>query len=309
MGTANLTAIKERITELSVVPKPKNRTAVARSQRGRQRRKQNHNMSAGAATPAITARRNRYSSANIAALLAALGLAAVSGFFSIVGLTSIFLGSFWPVVAMGTVLEGGKLSAVALLGQRRVASRALRFAIVTLIAALMALNVVGAYGFLARAQITHTVAGEVLVADHAARVGAQKKIAAAKVADIDKRIGQIDSAVAEATKRGRTTAAMMLAVHSADRRDALVAERTRAAGDLASIDVESAGVDNERAGRAADFGPVEYLSKLIGANRDVAMRWFIVLIAGLLDPAALMLLLAASEPDQKIIESPIVSVA
>jgi hypothetical protein len=84
------------------------------------------------------------------ALLTALGLAGVSGFFSIVGLTTIFLGSFWPVVGMGSAFEGAKLSAVALLGQGRVASRALKFAIVTLIAALMKLNIVGAYGFLAR---------------------------------------------------------------------------------------------------------------------------------------------------------------
>jgi hypothetical protein len=102
------------------------------------------------------------------------------------------------------------------------------------------------------------------------------------VADIDRRIGQIDSAVAEATKHGRTTAAMTVAEHQAGRRDALVAERARAATALASIEVESAGLDNERAEQA------------VGADRDTAMRWFIVLVACLLDPAALMLLLAAS---------------
>jgi hypothetical protein len=165
MGAANLTAIKDRIGELAVLPEPKDRTTAARNRRHRQRRKRADTVAAAVApAPSVAPRRSRYGTARVLALFSALGLAGVSGFFSVVGLTSIFLGSFWPVVAMGSVFEAAKLSAVALLGQRRVASRSLKFAIVTLIVALMALNVVGAYGFLARAQITHAVTGEVQIA-------------------------------------------------------------------------------------------------------------------------------------------------
>ena len=48
-------------------------------------------------------------------LMAALALATVSGGFSIYGMTSIFVGAYWPVVGMGVALEVGKLSAVAAL--------------------------------------------------------------------------------------------------------------------------------------------------------------------------------------------------
>jgi hypothetical protein len=68
----------------------------------------------------------------------------------------------------------------------------------------------------------------------------------------------------------------------------------RAASALARVEIESAGVESERMERAADFGPVEYLSKLLGIDRQTAMRWFIVLVACLLDPAAVMLLVAAT---------------
>lgn len=37
-----------------------------------------------------------------------------------------------------------------------------------------------------------------------------------------------------------------------------------------------------------------YLSRLIGIERETAVRWFIVLVAALLDPLAVVLLLAAS---------------
>jgi hypothetical protein len=39
--------------------------------------------------------------------------------FSIYGMTSIFVGAFWPVIGMGVALEVGKLSAVAWLGHQR----------------------------------------------------------------------------------------------------------------------------------------------------------------------------------------------
>src|SRR6266436_1063694 len=79
-----------------------------------------------------------------ATLTAALALATVSGGFSITGMTSIFVGAYWPVVGMGVALEVGKLSAVAWLGhQRGTASWRLRAALAVLVAVLMGLNAVG----------------------------------------------------------------------------------------------------------------------------------------------------------------------
>jgi hypothetical protein len=44
----------------------------------------------------------------------------------------------------------------------------------------------------------------------------------------------------------------------------------------------------------ADLGPVRYLATLIGAGDQDVTRWFILVIALLLDPAAVLLLLAAT---------------
>jgi len=57
---------------------------------------------------------------------------------------------------VGVALEVGKLSAVAWLGRHR-GSPVLRTVLVVLVAVLMALNAVGAYGFLAMAHIEHAV--------------------------------------------------------------------------------------------------------------------------------------------------------
>jgi hypothetical protein len=65
-------------------------------------------------------------------------MATVSAGFSIVGLTSVFVGAFGPVVALCVVLEAGKLRAVELIGMRG-GSRRLRLFLVAAVATLMGL--------------------------------------------------------------------------------------------------------------------------------------------------------------------------
>jgi len=72
----------------------------------------------------------------------------------------------------------------------------------------------------------------------------------------------------------------------------LVAVRTKEANALADLNVERARVDGERKAVEADLGPVRYLSALLGATDETTMRWFILVVALLLDPAAVLLLAA-----------------
>jgi hypothetical protein len=291
--------------KLAVVPKvavPKDRKAAERQRRYRQRKKL---LKAGVAdAPAAevpaeastTIPHQPRRRALIPAVMAcaALAVAAVSATFSIIGLTAVFTGAFWAVVGMGAAMECAKLSAVAWLGRRYAASRALKGAIVGLVVTLMGLNAVGSYGFLAKAHLEHAVAVEAQVADHQARIDARKELAAANVADIDHRIAQIDNAVNESTKRGRTAVAMNLVEHQTGRRSELVGERARAADVLAAVEVEGAGIANERQELTVDSGPVRYLAALIGEDDEKVMHWFVLAVALLLDPLAVALLLAAS---------------
>jgi hypothetical protein len=56
----------------------------------------------------------------------------------------------------------------------------------------------------------------------------------------------------------------------------------------------------------SDLGPVSYLSALIGVPDAIVMRWFILAVALILDPAAVMLLLAASTRLPLVTTNPIV---
>jgi hypothetical protein len=263
-------------------------TAAARSRRYRRRRKQ------GAATRlAVTPHRDG-NVVQIVTLLAALAVAGVSAGFSIIGLTSIFAGAFWPIIGMGVAFEFGKLAAVTWLGRRSAAPRPVKAALAALVVTLMVLNALGAYGFLAHAHLAHAVTVEQAVYARAADVTARTEVQRAALVDVDKRIAQIDSAVDEATRRGRTAGAMILVAQETARRKDLVAERISAANTLAALQVEAAQVDGDRAAIKADSGPIRYLSALIGADDESVMRWFILLVAVLLDPLAVALLLAAT---------------
>jgi hypothetical protein len=228
-------------------------------------------------------------------LAAALALATVSAYFSITGLTSIFVGAFGSVIGMGIALEIGKLSAVAWLGhQRGTASRPLRAALAFLVTVLMVLNAAGCYGFLAKAHIGHQVEGETAVAGRAADIEARLSVQAAVVADLDRRIAQIDKAVETATSKGRTGSAMALADQQRKTRAELVAQRTNEAKTLAGLQVEKASIEGQAKVAEADLGPVRYLATLLGAGDQDVLRWFILVVALLLDPAAVLLLLAAT---------------
>jgi hypothetical protein len=280
-----------------VALKPKDAPATGRAPRGRRRKDKAATAplvkaSLQQETPRIAVPR-RETGVTVAALTAALSLATCSAGFSICGLTAIFSGAFWPVAGMGAALELGKLSAVAWLGRQR-GGRVLQCALVALVGVLMALNSIGVYGFLSRAHIAHAVAGEIKVGADAAAIDDRLSAQSAVVADLDRRIDALDDIVKAATGRGYVKTAMALVAEQTQSRADLVAQRTAAAATLASLKTQQVAVDAERRQVEADLGPVRYLATLIGTTDDQTMRYFILAVALLLDPAAVLLLLAAA---------------
>src|SRR5882762_6195479 len=245
-----------------------------------------------------------------ATLTAALALATVSGGFSITGMTSIFVGAYWPVVGMGVALEIGKLCAVAALPTLHRGT--LKAALAVLVAVLMGLNAVGCYGFLAKAQIGHQVEGETVVSARAANIEARLAVQAEKVADLTKQIADLDAArtietpsagnlrTASAINAQAAALAAAAKLRAADderrqaKRTSLADKLTVEAKTLADLKIEKASIEGQRKVAEADLGPVRYLATLLGAGDQDVLRWFILVIALLLDPAAVLLLLAAT---------------
>jgi hypothetical protein len=239
--------------------------------------------------------RNGGAGITAATLTAALSLASVSGGFSISGMISIFTGALYPVIGMGAALELGKLSAVAWLGHRHgSASWGLKLSLRMLVAVPMILNAIGCFGYLSRAHIASALAGDLAVAGRGADIEARLSMQAGDVADLDRRIAQIDTAIEKATEKGRTASAMKLLEEQRRTRTDLAAQRIREGKTLADLQVEKASVDGEQRKVEADLGPVKFLATMLGAGEQEVLRCFILLVSILLDPAAVLLLLAAT---------------
>ena len=251
----------------------------------------------GTVMPATTVTRRAMTPVKLAALIVALALACVSAAFSIDGLTAIFAGAFWPVIIMGAALEAGKLVAAAWLTENwHSAPSLLRLVLVAMVGALMSLNAVGVFGFLTRAHLDHMVAADLVLADRTADIEARVTIQGQTVADLDRRIAQIDAAIEESTRLGRPVGAMTIADQKRRDRADIVAARQREAQTLASLQIEKARIDAQRRRAEADVGPVRYLAELIGipaTDLERPVRLLTLALVAVLDPLAVALLLAA----------------
>ena len=148
---------------------------------------------------------------------------------------------------MGTTLEAGKLVAAAWLAENwHSALLLLRLILVAMIGVLMSLNEVGVFGFLARAHLDHMAAVDLALADRTADAEARLAIQGQIVADLDRRIAQIDAAVEESTRLGRPVGAMTIADQKRRDRADIVAVRKREARTIASLQIEKAKIDAER---------------------------------------------------------------
>jgi uncharacterized coiled-coil protein SlyX len=165
-----------------------------------------------------------------------------------------------------------------------------------MIGVLMGLNAIGVFGFLTRAHLDHMASIDLALADRTADIEARLAIQGQTVADLDRRIAQIDSAI-ESTRLGRPLGAMTIADQKRRERAEITAERQREAQVLGSLQIEKAKIGAQRKRADAEVGPVRYLAEVVGmpaADLERAVRLVTLALVAVLDPMAVALLLAAS---------------
>jgi hypothetical protein len=88
------------------------------------------------------------------------------------------------------------------------------------------------------------------------------------VADLDRRLGQIDSAIEEAARRGRTNTALSAIEGQRRARARLVDERNREAGALAALKIGRAALAAKGRQIETEAAPIRYVAELVGTNTD-----------------------------------------
>jgi len=167
---------------------------------------------------------------------------------------------------------------------------------VVLIVGLAVINATGVYAQLVAAHVGERGAATSAIETQDAALAARIEVAAARVADLDRRLNQIDTAIEGAAKRGRTNAALSAVEGQKKARAVLVDERNREAGTLATLKAERASVVAKGRQIETEAAPISYVAELVGADTDSerAIRWLIALMVLCCDPLAIALTAAAS---------------
>ncbi|MBO0751189.1 MAG: hypothetical protein J2P53_03710 [Bradyrhizobiaceae bacterium] len=234
---------------------------------------------------------------NTLAYTIAVALAAIAAFFSISGMIVLFPGAPAAIVIMGVVMESAKLVTVAFLAhQWRMLAWLSRTVLVTLVAGLAAINAAGVYSQLVAAHFGDRATAESAVETQAAALAATTEVQAQAVTDLDRRVAQIDAAIAEMTRRGRASGALDAIATQRKQREALVAQRRQEAEKLVTLKTEAAAVAARNHKIEVEAAPIMYVAQMFGASTEQAIRMLILLMVLTCDPLALALTAAASRP-------------
>ena len=235
-------------------------------------------------------------------LLVAFTLSAVSAYYSVLGLVSIFAAAVVPVIIMGASLEVGKVTAALWLHRNWNRSPwQYKLYLVPAMIFLMLLTSMGVFGFLSKAHsdqslVSGDVQAKIAIYDEKIKVS-QDTI------DVNRKaLKQLDEAVDQVMGRStsETGADKAVAVRRSQAK-----ERTRMLAEITAEQKKITGLREERAPIAAEVrkveaevGPIKYIAAMVyGDDPDSgvlekAVRWVIVLIVIVFDPLAIVLILA-----------------
>jgi len=237
---------------------------------------------------------------NLLAYAVAIALAGTAAYFSIRGMIVLFPGAPTAIVIMGVAMEAAKLISVAFLAhQWHLIGRLSRAVLITLVAGLAAINAAGVYSQLVAAHLGDRITATSTVETEASALAARTEVHSQAVADLDRRVSQIDAAIGEMVKRGRTTGALEAIGTQRKARDALVSERRREAETLANLKSEAGAITARVHRIEVEAAPIMYVAQLLGGTTEQAIRLLILLMVLTCDPLALALTATASRPKAK----------
>lgn len=237
--------------------------------------------------------------------LTGLALSGAAAFYSILGLTAIFAGAFWPIVIMGSTLEIAKLVSVSWLYHYwNEAPKFIKYYLVFAIIVLMFVTSMGIFGFLSRAHIEQQLKINTGVSNEISILDAKIDLKEDEITDIDKQIAVIDDSINKMIEKGQAKSSLTANTAQKNNRKALIDQKSLILDELTPLKVEKIKLESEIKKLEAEVGPIKYVAELIyGESSEVildkAVRFVIIILIFVFDPLAILLLLAFNISLQK----------
>ena len=232
---------------------------------------------------------------NQIAFATSLLVAGVAAYFSVIGLATIFAGSFWPVVVMAGVLEIRKLVTAGFLHLRwSDINRAMRYYLMTSVVVLMLITSLGIFGFLAKANIEQTLQGdsyslELSILDK--RLDAKEK----ELGRFEERLANLDFIIDTARPEDRN----YIDRRQRDERAQIATDIDLVVSEIVELNEEKMPIQREQLVQEGEIGPIKYVAEMLYGEDvakdklDNAARILIFFIIFAFDPLAVLLLVAS----------------
>jgi len=246
------------------------------------------------------------------ALISGLAISGVAEYYSIMGLIAIYPAALIPIIIMGVVLGLGKISGTVWLKQNWEWSPFfLKAYVLPAIVVLMMITSLGVFGFLSKAHSDQSlVSGD--VQSKIAVYDTKIQTARENIETDRKQLKQMDEAVDQVMGRSSDEkgADKANAIRKSQQRDRQALAKDIEANQkiISQLTDEAAPIRAEVRKVEAEVGPIKYIAHLLyGENPDAnvlekAVIWVTVLIVIVLDPLAVILLLASQYSFQRFRE-------
>lgn len=225
-------------------------------------------------------------------------LSGVAGFFSIIGLTTLFSGAYWSVVVMGTTLEISKLVSVSWLYHNwKRASRGLKAYLLSAILILMLVTSMGIFGYLSRAHIEQKIALSTGVGSDITVLQNDIKIKQDAIKDLDRQITVIDSSIDKMLEKGQAKDSLKASDNQKKKRDELVLKKNNLLKELTPLKTQMVKYESEYKKVESELGPIKYIAEWVYGPTDEkildkTVRYVILILIVVFDPLAIFLLIA-----------------
>lgn len=237
-------------------------------------------------------------------LMMGLILTCVAGYFSVIGLASIFAGAFWSVIVMTTSLELSKVVAASwIYRQWDIAPLLIRIYMVIAVVILVMITSLGVFGYLSKAHVEQTITqggnNELRIDGLERRIDRQNTV----INDSEKVLAQLDGEVEILQRYDRIRGpdgAIAVRASQAEERQRLNDTIAAAYDEIENLQDELLPLQKQQISLESKIGPLKYIAELIYGEEeaqnhfDVAVRWIIIILVSVFDPLAIIMIIAGN---------------
>ena len=248
--------------------------------------------------------------------LSALSVSASAGFYSVSGLSKLFVGASFAVIIMASSLEVAKLVIASFLYQYwEKVNKLLKIYLTVALVILIGITSTGIYGFLSSAY-QQTASQNVVVEKQISALETKKQRYVDIKTSYDKEKEQINKSTSELRQalstgtmtqyKDRETGQIINVANSGNRKafekqlestmrqDSLLSAKIDVMNDsIFSLENQILDIQS-KAETSGELGPLKYLANLTGYPMDKIINWFILIIILVFDPLAIALVVAAN---------------